>query len=661
MADLGILEEFTKKYIIRIPSYQRGYAWERKNWDDLKNDILTLDEEYNHYCGPIVYSTTNDSVRLQGPVRESLDIVHIEDGQQRVTTLMLAAWNLARVVEEREDLDNLKDRVKELRRSVVFYAETRGASDSEYTHPRLRSANLDLNRFLEDLFAGRNPRTTNAPTKRLSDMVGYQYKDFSELPSEDLFVLSTRLFEGLKFVFIDLQSENINSHVAFHTINSRGVPLREFDKVKNGIMYAAEQNDGSGELSGKVESEWFNTITSLDEEGLSLNEDDFLGYSYAIHFDKNSRPSTKNLATEILKNFSKASATDSIELVNKAINSWSSYIDAYNFISRANKLTHYQTDPPNTHRNRYIDSLRRLESLKLEEIAKPLLIVAEKCLEEREKAELSSVIEKFVFRVFGVAKKRVDFLRTEILGLAQDLAHSRKSPHSVQIQLLSWIQLYAPLQTAINEMFDTDRMNYRNWEPNRLGYFLLEYEHYLMGYEGHPIIFKDKKKSIEHVCPQQQSGYGSELLSFQALKREWQEAFEGDALKWKYNVHKLGNLCFTAKNSTLGNKSWNEKKQYYSEQDATHGERELESFVIDCWDATSIMKREAKLATFFVKRWNVGLDMEKEVTLPLRFKENDVDAELSEQVDVTLNVSQLDNLDELSEVPEDNDSIVNLD
>ena len=660
MADLGILEEFTKKYIIRIPSYQRGYAWERKNWDDLKNDILTLNEEYNHYCGPIVYSTTNDSVRLQGPVRDSLDIVHIEDGQQRVTTLMLAAWNLARVVEEREDLDNLKDRVKVLRRSVIFYAETRGASDSEYTHPRLQSANFKLNRFLEDLFAVRNPTAFNAPTKRLKDMAGFQYKDFSELPPEDLFVLSTKLFEGLMFVFIDLQSQNINSHVAFHTINSRGVPLREFDKVKNGIMHEAEQNDGSGELSSQVESAWFNTITSLDNVGLSRNEDDFLGYSYAIHFDKNSRPSTKNLAVEILKNFDSAS---SVELVNKAIISWSSYIDAYNFISREDKLNHYETNPPNTHRNQYIDSLRRLESLQLEEIAKPLLIVAETCLDEKEKAELTAVIEKFVFRVFAVAKKRTNFLQPNILELAQHLAHDRKSPHFVKVKLISWIHRYAPLQIALNEMFDTDRLNYDNWEKNRLGYLLLEYEHYLMGYEGHPIIYKKKNHSIEHVCPQQQSGYGSEYLSFQALKNEWQSAFEGDALKWKYNVHKLGNLCFTAKNSTLGNKSWNEKKQYYSEQDATHGERELESFVTDCWDATSIMKREAKLAAFFVKRWNVGLDMEKEVALPLRFKENDVDVELSEQVDVTLNVSQLnlDDLDELSEVPEDNDSGVNLD
>lgn len=656
MADLGILEVFTKKYIVRIPPYQRGYAWQKKNWEDLKNDILTLSEEYNHYCGPIVYSTTDDSVRLEGPVRDSLDIVHIEDGQQRVTTLMLAAWNLARVVEEREDLDNLKDRVKELRRSVVFYANTRGASDNEYTQPRLRSANFELNRFLEDLFAGRNLTPFNAPTKRLSNMAGYQYKDFSELSPEDLFVLATRLFEGLMFVFIDLQSQNINSHVAFHTINSRGVPLREFDKVKNGIMHEAEQNDGSGELSRQVESAWFNTITALDNEGLSRNEDDFLGYSYAIHFEKNSRPATDELANKILANFSNGSSTDSIALVKKAIESWNSYIAAYNFVSGPNKHTHYETDPATPYRNQYIDSLRRLESLQLEQIAKPLLIVAEKCLEEKEKAEVSSVIEKFVFRVFGVAKKRIDFLRKEILGLAQALAHGRMSPHSVRITLLSWIQLYAPLQTAINEMFDTDRMNYNNWEPNRLGYFLLEYEHFLMGYEGHPIIFKDKNKSIEHVCPQQQSGYGSEILSFLGLKQDWQDAFEGDALKWKYNLHKLGNLCYTTKNSTLGNKSWSEKNKHYSKTDATHGERELASFVTDGWDATSIMKREAKLAAFFVNRWNVGIETEKEVTLPLRFHENNVHADLSEHVDVSINLSQLnlDNHDELSGVPEDN-------
>lgn len=64
------------KYHFRIPAYQRGYRWERKQVRQLLDDIENSSERF-YYIQPIVVAP-NDS--------EGLDLI---DGQQRLTTILL--------------------------------------------------------------------------------------------------------------------------------------------------------------------------------------------------------------------------------------------------------------------------------------------------------------------------------------------------------------------------------------------------------------------------------------------------------------------------------------------------------------------------------------------------------------------------------------------
>ena len=115
---LGPIQDFTENRVIRIPSYQRGYSWEKSNWDDLVGDVMKVGN-MNHYCGPIVYSTQQEQITLQGAVPQPLNVVHIEDGQQRISTLIFAAWNFIKTVEENPDLESLSYLVSDLRQKVV--------------------------------------------------------------------------------------------------------------------------------------------------------------------------------------------------------------------------------------------------------------------------------------------------------------------------------------------------------------------------------------------------------------------------------------------------------------------------------------------------------------------------------------------------------------
>ena len=80
-----ILDIFCDKYLFRIPSYQRPYAWTTDQTSELLDDISTA-------CGDSA-DVTNASpyflgsiVLIKDPQRPDADVV---DGQQRLTTLTI--------------------------------------------------------------------------------------------------------------------------------------------------------------------------------------------------------------------------------------------------------------------------------------------------------------------------------------------------------------------------------------------------------------------------------------------------------------------------------------------------------------------------------------------------------------------------------------------
>ncbi len=75
------------RYRFRIPSYQRGYRWERQNVEQLLNDIVESDKDAPYYLQPIVVSPAPDGVKmLSDGERYDYDLI---DGQQRLTTIFL--------------------------------------------------------------------------------------------------------------------------------------------------------------------------------------------------------------------------------------------------------------------------------------------------------------------------------------------------------------------------------------------------------------------------------------------------------------------------------------------------------------------------------------------------------------------------------------------
>src|SRR5690606_25974383 len=72
--DLGNL--FNDATKLKVPSYQRAYAWEEEQLNQFVSDMLEMKDKGGYYYGHFILEKTNDGFE-------------IIDGQQRLTTFIL--------------------------------------------------------------------------------------------------------------------------------------------------------------------------------------------------------------------------------------------------------------------------------------------------------------------------------------------------------------------------------------------------------------------------------------------------------------------------------------------------------------------------------------------------------------------------------------------
>ncbi|MEJ7819643.1 MAG: DUF262 domain-containing protein [Rubrobacteraceae bacterium] len=53
------VEEIFAGRIMQVPDYQRGYAWDERNWDDFLDDLDLLESGKQHYTGTLVNEPTS--------------------------------------------------------------------------------------------------------------------------------------------------------------------------------------------------------------------------------------------------------------------------------------------------------------------------------------------------------------------------------------------------------------------------------------------------------------------------------------------------------------------------------------------------------------------------------------------------------------------------
>ena len=248
----SLSELFDGKLVYVVPNYQRLYVWSQEDqWDPLWSDVRDIadgliasapgtalsgdrsDEADVHFLGAVVFKISGSTPDLARQYR-------VIDGQQRLTTLQIllaaassaldavvrtdTANNLRQLTENLSKADPLK--IKHQRHSrghdYEHFADVMRAANSGASDPVINGPMVDCYRFFRQTIQ-----------QWLSDY-GDQLDDASS-------ALATALALKLHVVAIYLDPHE-KEHAIFESLNARGEPLTEWDKIKNYLIYKAEQD-----------------------------------------------------------------------------------------------------------------------------------------------------------------------------------------------------------------------------------------------------------------------------------------------------------------------------------------------------------------------------------------------------------------------------------
>lgn len=268
---LRTLPEIFEGNFFCIPDYQRGYAWDEKQIDELLKDIdhLLLDSSaVRHYTGTIVLSQS----------KNLMNQYNIVDGQQRLTTLVIF-FKCISLFADREDKESIG--TKYLKRGDI--------GNDQF----VLKLNLDTNKFFEKVILSdrnlENCPITLESHERLLNAHDLIHKWLTQKTSSGVLItqILNVLEERLGFLVYS-PVEDAETGIMFEVINNRGKQLSELEKVKNYLIYCSIKLSAFS-LRDNITEHWSDILQSLNKaKKTSPNEESsFLRYCLVVFFKMN--------------------------------------------------------------------------------------------------------------------------------------------------------------------------------------------------------------------------------------------------------------------------------------------------------------------------------------------------------------------------------------
>ena len=238
MENLYTITQVFSEKLFRVPDYQRGYAWEIQQCQEFVEDLELLEPEKTHFLGTLILHR-HDSEKIidrSGNAYAEYDIV---DGQQRLTTVVILLQTIGRFMEDFDDLRDLADGLK--KRYLI------GVDRNKQPLPKL-TLNEDSRTYFRQVILSQGPHI-QGPTirshQRLSEAQAYfrDYLKSQQLTLKEDFAnwleaLYLKLIQKLNLMVYIVEQE-ADAGVIFETMNNRGKPITELEKVKNYLLYLA--------------------------------------------------------------------------------------------------------------------------------------------------------------------------------------------------------------------------------------------------------------------------------------------------------------------------------------------------------------------------------------------------------------------------------------
>jgi uncharacterized protein with ParB-like and HNH nuclease domain len=300
---------FTNK-IFKIPDYQRGYAWTKKELKDFWEDVVNLPTDKSHYTGllsikkvdKILWGQWNNEKWLLES--KGYEAFHVVDGQQRLTTFVLfiqAISDLLKNMPENKDkkdediylgvfhLKEIKEEYLVIRQPPQYIINTYKfgyeTDNPSFTFLKHRIFNEPNAGTIQETFYTLN--LENAKNFFAENLAEY-FKVYGISEIEALF---KKVTQNLMFNVYEI-NDDVDVFVAFETMNNRGKKLSNLELLKNRLIYISTLYDENElkineqiELREKINDAWKEIYYQLGRNKQNpLNDDDFLIAHWIMYF-----------------------------------------------------------------------------------------------------------------------------------------------------------------------------------------------------------------------------------------------------------------------------------------------------------------------------------------------------------------------------------------
>lgn len=604
MEQLQTVQDIFSDKLLKVPDYQRGYSWERKQWDDLLDDIDLIEKGQEHYTGTLVLHKSSGDNRFQDESGREMEIYDIVDGQQRLTTVVLLLDNLARRFQSHSDV-----KYQTLGNGIYKnYISIKDFHGNTLTKLKL---NRDCHAYFENCILSRCD-SLEGPNiwshRRLKDAQEY-FQSYFDRKSEEITGGESVYLEWLRDFHKKLTSslkltvyevpKAADVGVIFEVMNNRGKPLSEMEKVKNYLLYLASKTPTAiaSEMERNINETWTKIFEALMKADAKRADEDQLLRSHwlmAYDYDKRNWDGVDSIKKEFPLKEYRGKHQELREAVTGYVQSLGEACIAYCDIIRGEDAPFQQIDD-----DRIRSKLRKITGklIRIKAVASflPVLMAVRLRVPNDHETyyEFLKLAEKYTFRVYRFLGRRSDTGLPRFNHIANMLYRKEIEPLEALNKVGGTLVKYSPNKEYFEEY--ERKNNWYAWQG--LKYFLYEYEEFLA--RSGPIKIKwsylekaDKEDTIEHILPQTPD------------KEYWRERWNNEQIE--KCLHDIGNLSITFDNSSYSNKSFPDKKQSTGQCYAnapTFMEQALKKY--EDWTERECLDRKNDIVTWAKDRWGI--------------------------------------------------------
>lgn len=557
-------ELLSPSYNYIVPPFQRDYSWQEVDWNELWQDILTLNSEEPdsfHYMGYLV---------LQSDDTKNYKIV---DGQQRITTISLAILAACSILGDL--VDNGVDVERNSMRKEQFLSKYIG-----YTDPVLicYHTKLNLNKHNDNYYKTYLATLSKLPQRKIKGSEQKLRKAFLFFKKEienyllpfdekgtELAKLVVFFTEKLCFTTITVSNE-VNAFKVFETLNARGVKLSSTDLLKN-YIFSLITNDHTHlhELS-HLENRWERIVSAIGDEELTE--------VVRVYWNSKSKLTRKKELFKTIK-LSIKTKEDAFEFLKEL----DECVDVYTALNEVNDQTYWDAEE-----RKYLDRLFNIFNVK-----QPLsmLIASYRAFYDNDRKSFKKILKYtmiITFRYNVICAMPPPEQERVYSGIAQGISSGTLNIDAALAQLKQ--KLYPSDDTFKNDFINKTIKTGNNRNAKIAKYILIQLEKCISQSKSMP---DSDQVTVEHILPKNPS-------------EEWGVI---DNSIVDYMPDKIGNMCLLndIENKDIGNSSFDDKLKTLKNSNYVITKYIGDNFTK--WDEKSIESRQRYYAKQAVNIWSL--------------------------------------------------------